>query len=38
MDAKLTKTRIRSGIWEGVLTGIAAEPELEVVHLEQVVA
>lgn len=38
MDAKLTKTRIRSGVWEGMLTGIAAEPELEVVHLEQVVA
>jgi hypothetical protein len=32
-DTKLTKTRIRAGIWEGVLTGPNA-PEIEVLHLE----
>ncbi len=32
-DTKLTKTRIRAGIWEGVLTGPAA-PAIEVLHLE----
>lgn len=26
----LTKTRIRSGLWEGVLTGPVAQPELQV--------
>jgi hypothetical protein len=26
----LTKTRIRAGVWEGVLTGVAGEPKLEV--------
>ena len=31
MDLTLTKTRIRAGWWEGVLTGAAAAPELEVV-------
>ncbi|MGL4320221.1 MAG: hypothetical protein ACRCS3_05095 [Paracoccaceae bacterium] len=34
----LTKTRIRAGVWEGVLTGMAGEPKLEALHLEQVVA
>lgn len=34
-EAKLTKTRIRAGVWEGVLTGIAGEPALDVLHLEQ---
>jgi hypothetical protein len=33
----LTKTRIRGGVWEGVLTGIVGEPQLEALHLEQVV-
>lgn len=32
----LTKTRIRAGIWEGVLSG-AESPELEVRHQEAVV-
>ena len=36
-DVKLTKTRIRAGVWEGVLTGTAAEPALTVLHLETVV-
>lgn len=30
-DTKLTKTRIRAGIWEGVLRGPAAPPAIEVV-------
>ena len=33
MDVTLTKTRIRAGWWEGVLTGTKAAPELEVVLL-----
>ncbi len=33
-ETKLTKTRIRAGVWEGVLTGAAIEPVLEVLHLE----
>lgn len=33
-DTKLTKTRIRAGVWEGVLTGTLLEPVLEVLHLE----
>ncbi len=34
-DMQLTKTRIRAGVWEGVLTGSTAEPALEVLHLEK---
>jgi hypothetical protein len=35
-DMKLTQTRIRGGVWEGVLTGAGAQvPKLEVLHLEQ---
>ena len=33
-DISLTKTRIRAGVWEGVLTGVAASPDLAVTHLE----
>ena len=32
-EIKLTKTRIRAGVWEGVLTS-PAEPVIEVLHLE----
>jgi hypothetical protein len=32
--ATLTGTRIRAGIWEGVLTGPKEQPRLEVMHLE----
>ena len=33
---KLTQTRIRGGVWEGVLTGAGEQPpKLEVLHLEQ---
>lgn len=35
VQVKLTKTRIRGGIWEGVLSGSAERPELEVLLLEQ---
>ena len=36
---KLTQTRIRAGVWEGVLSGAAAEaPKLEVLHLEKPLA
>jgi hypothetical protein len=34
-DGRLTKTRIRGGIWEGVLSGYETRPTLEVVLLEQ---
>lgn len=33
-EAKLVKTRLRSGIWEGVLSGVSGQPLLEVTHLE----
>lgn len=36
-DSKLTKTRIRAGVWEGVLTGAVTQPALEVIHLEAAV-
>ncbi|MGO4909733.1 hypothetical protein ACEN2J_15520 [Pseudorhodobacter sp. W20_MBD10_FR17] len=32
-EAKLTKTRLRAGVWEGVLSGAADQPELEVLLL-----
>jgi hypothetical protein len=36
MDAfTLTKTRIRAGIWEGVVSGAAEAPTLAVLHLEK---
>ena len=34
----LTKTRIRAGVWEGVLSGTADAPALQVLHLEKPVA
>ena len=37
-DTKLTKTRIRAGVWEGVLSGAPGEPVLDVLHLEQQIA
>ena len=36
-DISLTKTRIRAGVWEGVLTGISTQPDLAVTHLEAAV-
>ena len=35
-ELNLTKTRVRAGIWEGVLTGSDTAPDLEVLLLEQV--
>lgn len=35
MDTTLTKTRIRAGVWEGVLSGASGEPKLDVLHLEK---
>jgi hypothetical protein len=35
MDTTLTKTRIRAGVWEGVLSGSPSQPGLDVLHLEQ---
>ncbi len=32
-EMQLTKTRIQAGIWEGVLTGAEAQPEIVVSHL-----
>jgi hypothetical protein len=34
----LTKTRIRAGVWEGILTGVAGEPKLDVLHQDQPVS
>ena len=36
IETRLTKTRIRAGIWEGVLNGSDTTPDLEVLLLEQV--
>ncbi|WP_103332260.1 hypothetical protein [Pseudotabrizicola formosa] len=37
-EQRLTKTRIRAGVWEGVLTGGADQPRLEVWLLDQPLA
>ncbi|MBT9244761.1 hypothetical protein KM031_06955 [Gemmobacter fulvus] len=34
-DVKLTKTRVRAGVWEGILSTGGAKPTLDVLHLEQ---
>jgi hypothetical protein len=34
-DMTLTKTRIRAGVWEGVLGGTTKTPFIEVLHLEK---
>ena len=34
-EAKLTKTRIRAGVWEGVLSSVTSAPKLEVLNLER---
>ncbi|MFN4155949.1 MAG: hypothetical protein ACK4HF_14955 [Paracoccaceae bacterium] len=38
IEKRLTKTRIRAGVWEGVLSGIEVQPRLEVMLLERPVA
>ncbi|EEW26196.1 hypothetical protein [Rhodobacter ferrooxidans] len=35
-DIRLTKTRIRAGVWEGVLSGSPVRPALEVLHQQAV--
>lgn len=35
MNTTLTKTRIRAGVWEGVLSGTTSPPQIEVSHLDQ---
>ncbi len=35
-ETRLTQTRIRAGIWEGILAGQSQTPELEVILLEAV--
>ena len=36
---KLTQTRVREGVWEGILTGAGSKsPVLEVLHLERPIA
>lgn len=37
-EISLTKTRIRAGIWEGILTGSPSAPQIDVRHLEKPVA
>jgi hypothetical protein len=37
-ELTLTKTRIRAGVWEGVLSGSPEEPVIDVQHLEKPVA
>ena len=34
-DMKLTKTRVRAGVWEGVLAVEGGKPALDVLHLDQ---
>lgn len=34
LEKRLTKTRIRAGIWEGVMSGVEGRPELEVILLQ----
>ncbi len=38
MAAQLMETRIRAGVWEGVLTGMRDLPKLLVLHLEKPVS
>jgi hypothetical protein len=33
-DMTLTKTRLRAGIWEGILSGCSAPPKINVFHLD----
>ncbi len=37
-EVKLVKTRLRAGVWEGVLSGTIGQPELEVLHLGVAIA
>lgn len=35
LEKRLTKTRIRAGVWEGVFSGSETRPDLEVLFLER---
>lgn len=35
LEKRLTKTRIRAGVWEGVFSGAETQPQLDVMHLER---
>ncbi|WP_050523150.1 hypothetical protein [Pseudorhodobacter wandonensis] len=37
-EAKLVKTRLRAGVWEGVLSNADSQPALVVLHLGQAIA
>jgi hypothetical protein len=37
-EAKLVKTRLRAGVWEGVLSNAASQPALVVLHLGEAIA
>jgi hypothetical protein len=37
IEKRLTKTRIRGGLWEGVLSGAEEKPALEVILLERAI-
>lgn len=37
IEKRLTKTRIRGGLWEGVLSGADTKPDLEVILLERAI-
>ena len=38
MSVALAETRIRAGVWEGVLSGMADRPQLVVLHLDRPVS
>jgi hypothetical protein len=38
IDAKLVKTRLHAGVWEGILSGVSGQPALEVTHLDTALA
>jgi hypothetical protein len=37
-ELTLTKTRLRAGVWEGILSGCSAKPGVNVLHLEKLLA
>jgi hypothetical protein len=37
-EVTLVKTRLRAGVWEGVLSGVPGQPDLSVTHLDAPIA
>lgn len=37
-DLHVTNTRLRNGVWEGIVSGASGRPDIRVVHLDQPVA